>query len=372
MTGDNSRMIAVGMMSGTSVDGIDLAAIDLDESDTVKVLSSGHHDYDEALRKRILRAASGDAVSAIELAELHVAIGDAYAEAVEAFIPTLAAHPDVIAMHGQTVAHVPKRATLQLGDASRVALRSGVRTVADFRSANVAAGGEGAPLVPFADFVLFGNRAPVALLNLGGIANLTLIPRAEAESVTAFDTGPANILSDLIAQGDGKRFDEGGSGAALGRADERALGWAFGHEYFAKRAPKSTGREDFGRQFADELARRVTRNGGTRNDALATAVALTARTIADGLKRETPGGVTWRELIVAGGGARNPTLLKALRAAVAPLGVRTTEELGIPVTSREAIAFAILGVYRMRGRPNILSGATGASRRVSGGAIHQP
>jgi anhydro-N-acetylmuramic acid kinase len=359
------------MMSGTSVDGIDIAAIEID-GDDVKVLATGHRDYDEDLRKRILQAASGEALGAADLASLHVAIGDAYADAVVELIPKLAKHPDVIAMHGQTVAHLPKRATLQLGDASRVALRTGVPTVADFRSANIAAGGEGAPLVPFADFVLFGKRAPVVLLNLGGIANLTLIPRAEADSVTAFDTGPANILSDLIAQRDGKRFDDAGSGAARGRVDERALGWAFSNDYFAKRAPKSTGREDFGKPFADELARRVTHNGGTRDDALATAVALTARTVADALKREGPGGVKWTELIVAGGGAHNPTLLKALRAAVAPLTVRTSDELGIPVTSREAVAFAILGAYRMRGQPNILPGATGASRSVSGGAIHQP
>jgi len=247
-----------------------------------------------------------------------------------------------------------------------------VPTITDFRSANIAAGGEGAPLVPFADFVLFGTRAPVALLNLGGIANLTLIPKAEADSVIAFDTGPANILSDLIAQRDGNRFDEAGGGAARGRVDERALGWAFSNEYFGKRAPKSTGREDFGQPFADELARRVTRNGGTRDDALATAIALTARTVADGLKRETPGGTTWRELILAGGGARNPTLVNALRAAVAPTPVRTSDELGIPVTAREAVAFAILGAYRMQGKPNILPRATGASRAVSGGAIHQP
>jgi anhydro-N-acetylmuramic acid kinase len=364
-------MIAVGMMSGTSVDGIDVAAIDID-GDSVKVLSTAHHDYDDALRNRILAAASGEALGAMEIAGLHVAIGDAYANAATEFVRTLPGYPHVVAMHGQTVAHLPKTATLQLGDASRVALRTGVPTVADFRSANIAAGGEGAPLVPFADFVLFGKRAPVVLLNVGGIANLTLIPRAEADSVTAFDTGPANILSDLIAQQGGKRFDEGGSGAARGRVDERALGWAFAHEYFAKRAPKSTGREDFGKAFADELARRVTRNGGTRDDALATAIALTARTVADALKRETPAGTQWRELIVAGGGAQNPTLLKALRVAVAPLVVRTSDELGIPVTSREAIAFAILGAYRMQGKPNILPGATGASRAVSGGAIHQP
>lgn len=371
MTRDNSRMIAIGMMSGTSVDGIDIAAIDIG-GDEVTVLSTAHRDYDDDLRRRILAAASGDPLGAAAIAALHVAIGDAYADAATAFLPTLPKYPDVLAMHGQTVAHLPKTATLQLGDASRVALRTGVPTVADFRSANIAAGGEGAPLVPFADFVLFGKRAPVALLNLGGIANLTLIPRAEADSVTAFDTGPANIVSDLIAQQAGPRLDEGGSGAARGRVDERALGWAFAHGYFPKRAPKSTGREDFGKTFAEELARRVTRNGGTRDDALATAVALTARTVADGLKRETPEGVIWRELIVAGGGVHNAALMKALRAAVAPLVVRTTDELGIPVTSREAVAFAILGAYRMRGKPNILPGSTGASRAVSGGAIHQP
>src|SRR2546427_9971264 len=305
------------MMSGTSVDGIDIAAIDI-ANDDIKVLSTTHRDYDEALRKRILGAASGQAIAAADLAALHVAIGDAYADAACEFIPTLAGFPEVVAMHGQTVAHLPKRATLQLGDASRVALRTGVPTVADFRSANIAAGGEGAPLVPFADFVLFGRRAPVVLLNLGGIANLTLIPKAEADSVTAFDTGPANILSDLIAQGGGKRYDVDGAGAARGRVDERALGGAFTHEDFAKPAPKSTGGEDFGKTFAAGLARRVTRNGGTRDDALSTAVALTARTVADGLKRETPGGVQWRQLIVAGGGAHHPTPLEQLRTSGAP------------------------------------------------------
>src|SRR5213595_2801021 len=134
------------MMSGTSVDGIDIADVD---GDDIKVISTGHRDYDEGLRKRILAAASGEAVGAAEIAALHVAIGDAYAETVVAFVPTLRAFPAVIAMHGQTVAHLPRRATLQLGDASRVALRAGVPTIADFRSANVAAGGEGAPLVPF-------------------------------------------------------------------------------------------------------------------------------------------------------------------------------------------------------------------------------
>lgn len=359
-------------MSGTSADGVDLAAIEIEDAD-VRLVSSSRYDYPEDLRERILRAAAGEAVGAAELAALHVALGDSYAEAAAALVRKLERPPEVIAVHGQTVAHVPSRhATLQLGDASRVAVRTGIATVCDFRSADMAAGGEGAPLVPFADWVLFAKRAPVTLLNLGGIANLTLMPSERKDEVIAFDTGPANMVSDLIARRAGRRFDDRGQGAARGRVDEDTLAWALRNEYFARRAPKSTGREDFGQSFADELAQRVSRSGGTHDDMLATAIALTVRTVADGLERESPKGANWRELIVAGGGAMNATLLERLREAVGPLRVRTMDELGIPVTSREAVAFAILGAYRMRGLPNTLPSATGAKRAVSGGAIHQP
>jgi anhydro-N-acetylmuramic acid kinase len=363
-------VIAVGMMSGTSLDGIDLAAIEIDDAPRphVRLLRTAHQDYDGELRGIALRAASGES-DTYELAELHGLLGDAYADAASAFIKTLDARPDLIALHGQTVAHLPPHSTLQLGDAARVAVRTGVTTIADFRSADLAAGGEGAPLVPFADYVLFADRAPIALLNVGGIANLTLIASARAESVVAFDTGPANIISDLIALRERKRFDDGGAGAARGRVNEDALRWALSHPYFARRAPKSTGREEFDRKFADELFERA---GRSIDDALATSVALSAKTVADGLARETPAGVRWRELVVGGGGARNPTLLARIREAVAPLAVRPIDELGIPVDAREAVAFAILGAYRLRGLPNTLPSATGASRAVSGGAIHQP
>ena len=359
-------------MSGTSADGVDLAAIDIEGAE-VRLVSSSRYDYPEDLRERVLRAAAGDAVGAAEIAALHVALGDSYAEAAAALVGKLERPPELIAVHGQTVAHVPSRhATLQLGDASRVAIRTGITTVCDFRSADMAAGGEGAPLVPFADWVLFAKRAPVTLLNLGGIANLTLMPTDRKEDVIAFDTGPANMVSDLIARRAGRRFDDRGQGAARGRVDDDALAWALRNDYFARRAPKSTGREDFGQPFADELTQRVSRNGGTHDDMLATAIALTARSVADGLARESPKGAQWRELIVAGGGAMNTTLIERLREAVGPLRVRTMDELGIPVTSREAVAFAILGAYRIRGLPNTLPSATGAKRAVSGGAIHHP
>ena len=360
------------MMSGTSADGVDLAAIELQDTG-IRLIGTSRYDYPDELRERVLRAAAGEAVGAAELATLHVALGDAYAEAATGLVGKLQRPPDVIAVHGQTVAHVPSRhATLQLGDASRVAVRTGIATICDFRSADMAAGGEGAPLVPFADWVLFAKRAPVTLLNLGGIANLTLMPTERREDVIAFDTGPANMVSDLIARRAGRRFDDRGQGAARGRVDDEALAWALRNDYFARRAPKSTGREDFGQPFADELAQHVARNGGTHDDMLATAIALTVRTVADGLARESPKGARWQELIVAGGGALNATLVARLRETVAPIRVRTMDELGIPVTAREAVAFAILGAYRMRGLPNVLPSATGAKRAVSGGAIHQP
>src|SRR5207245_2040515 len=200
----------------------------------------------------------------LELASLHAALGDAYADAADAFLPSLEVRPDLIAVHGQTVAHLPRQATLQLGDASRVALRTGVITIADFRSADIAAGGEGAPLVPFANFVLFADRAPIALLNLGGIANLTLIPTDREEDVLAFDTGPANMVSDLVAEAVARRFDEGGMAAGRGNANEDALAWALGDPYFARRAPKRTGREAFGTQCAHTLVERVTGRGPYR------------------------------------------------------------------------------------------------------------
>src|SRR5437867_7041659 len=241
------------MMSGTSIDGIDIAAVAIDgiPRPRVRVLGTAHRDFAPDLRERALRAASGEQMGTLELASLHAALGDAYANAADAFLPTLKVRPDLIAVHGQTVAHLPRQATLQLGDASRVALRTGVITIADFRSADIAAGGEGAPLVPFADFVLFADRAPIALLNLGGIANLTLIPTASSDDVVAFDTGPANMVSDLVAQRGGERFDDAGRAAARGRVDDTALHEALAHPYFARRAPKSTGREDFGATVAD-------------------------------------------------------------------------------------------------------------------------
>ncbi len=363
------------MMSGTSADGIDLAAIALEPGSggRVRVLAHSDRPYPRGLRDAVLRAGSDAPLGVSEVARLHVALGDAYAEAAAGFVATLAQRVDVIALHGQTVAHLPaEHATLQLGDASRVARATGVPTVTDFRSADIAAGGQGAPLVSFADHVLFAASAPLAVLNIGGIANLTLIPTVSPGDVIAFDTGPGNMTSDAIAAREGQAFDRDGARARAGRVHQAALAEALVHPFFARLPPKSTGREEFGAPYATRLVDRIARDRGSLDDAFATAVAVTARSIAQALEQNTPLGVTWKTLAVAGGGARNPTLMDALATSVAPLAVITTDSLGVPSAAREAIAFAILGAYRMKGLPNTLPSATGARHAVRGGAVHLP
>jgi anhydro-N-acetylmuramic acid kinase len=275
--------------------------------------------------------------------------------------------PGSIAVHGQTIAHFPgEHATLQIGDASRVAIATGVPVVDDFRSADVALGGQGAPLVPFADHLLFADGTPRAILNIGGIANVTLLPSDRPDDVIAFDTGPGNMVIDQLARRGGNELDRDGAAAARGTVNEAALATALGHPFFARRGPKSTGREEFGAPFAQRLHADVKAAGGSLDDAIATATALTVESIAQALD-----GGPWRELVIAGGGARNRELVERLRRRTR-VRVRFTDELGIPAEAREAVAFAILGAYRMRGEPNTLPRCTGASRAVSAGSVHAP
>lgn len=360
-------------MSGTSGDGVDAALVELIDGPHPRVTlrAHRHRPFPESTRDAVLRAGSGASLTAAGIAELHAALGDAYAAAaleVMAGSP----RPSVIGVHGQTIAHLPARAaTLQIGDAARVAVRTGIATVSDFRSADVAAGGQGAPLTPFADHLLFADGTPRVIVNLGGIANLTLLPDADPAHVRGFDSGPGNAVLDAVARLGGMPFDRDGAGARRGRVAASALERALEHPYFARRAPKSTGREDFGDAFAADLVRDVRDAGGTLDDALATATALTARTVADALRREAP-DVPWLEALVAGGGAANPALVDALVDALAPIAVRRTDAVGVPAAAREAMAFALLALYRVLGRTNTLPRCTGASRAVRAGVIHEP
>lgn len=362
--------VSVGIMSGTSADGMDAAAVEIGPErprPLIRLIAHISRAHPDALRYRILAAGSGAPLPAHDIAVLHTALGDAYASLARELMSRLPRSPECIAIHGQTIAHFPaEHATLQIGDVTRVAIATGVPVVSDFRSADVALGGQGAPLVPFADHLLFADGTPRAILNLGGIANLTLLPTALAEDVTAFDTGPGNMVIDQLARKAGHELDRDGAAAARGTVHETVLGSLLTHPYFQRGGPKSTGREEFGAPFAEQLRKDVLSSGGTLDDAIATATALTVETIA----RSLAGG-PWRELLIAGGGARNRTLIGRLGDRTG-LPLRSTDVLGIPAEAREAVAFAILGAYRMRGEPNTLPRCTGASRAVSAGAIHAP
>jgi len=286
-----------------------------------------------------------------------------------------------VGSHGQTIHHLPEgrrvggrrvRSTLQIGEPCVIAERTGITTVADFRPRDMAAGGQGAPLVPYADYVLFRHdRKGRAVQNIGGIANVTFLPPAcSADDVVAFDTGPGNMMVDRavsLATEGRRRLDCGGRMAARGSVNEPLLTELMRHPYFRRKPPKSTGRETFGREFTDHLWRRARRKGVPAEDFVATVTALTARSIADACRRFLKGSLD--EVILCGGGARNRTMVAMLAEALAPTAVRLSDELGIDADAREAIAFAVLARETIRGAAGNVPSATGARRRVVLGKV---
>ena len=375
-------MIVIGLMSGTSADGVDAAAVEVGDErprPRVRLIAHSLRDYPAPLRGAILAAGEGESLTAADIARLRVRIGEEHADAALACANQAALALDdvaAVATHGQTVAHLPDerpRATLQLVDAARVAEALRVAVVTDFRSADMAAGGEGAPLVPFGDWVVFtdGKRSR-AILNVGGIANVTVLPaNAGRDDVIAFDTGPGNMVIDaVIARVTERRqtYDAGGALAAQGTVDVSLLERALSHEYFARTPPKSTGREMFGADYADDVMDHG--RGLAPEDLVATATALAARSIAEALRRFVATRID--EVIVAGGGARNPTLLRMLGESLGAVRLILSDDLGVPAQAREALAFAILGAFAIRGEPNTLPRCTGARRAVIAGAVYRP
>jgi anhydro-N-acetylmuramic acid kinase len=360
-------MIVAGIMSGTSLDGIDVAIVDV-KGRRFRVLSFWTVPYPANVRRAIL-SASG----AADIARLHFLLGELYAEAIGRGKP----RPELIACHGQTIHHEGEpvaclgrriASTLQIGAAAVIAERTGLPVVSDFRPRDIAAGGRGAPLVPYVDYLLFRHprRSRVAL-NIGGIANITVIPAgARPEQVIAFDTGPGNMVIDALAgEHSGGRFhyDRGGRLAARGRIHRGLLEELLSDPYYGKRPPKTAGREQYGRAFVERLLK-------TRLphlDLIATATALTAATVALGIRRFAPAPAD--ELIVSGGGARNPQIMNYLAAFLPEVKLATSSDFGIDTGAKEAIAFAILGYETWRRRPANLPSATGARHPVVLGSI---
>ncbi|RME71482.1 MAG: anhydro-N-acetylmuramic acid kinase [Planctomycetota bacterium] len=369
----------VGLMTGTSVDGVDAALVRVEGAGPgcgVELLAFRTYDYEPPVRARIHSAFEGTSRA---LCELNFLLGEALAEAALAIIEDAGLTPaevDLVGSSGQTVHHVPRGeggrggATLQLGEASVIAERTGLPVVCDFRTRDVAAGGEGAPLVPYVDYLLFSEPGRVRCLqNIGGMANVTVVPERR-EDVIAFDTGPGNVLIDHVARAladDPDAIDEGGRMSALGAVDEPLLRELLAHPYLAAPPPKSTGRETFGAALAERL---IARHDERRLiDLLATVVRFTADSIADAYERYILPRYAVDEVVVSGGGVHNATLMRRLAERLAPLPVRTLEDLGLSSDAKEAVAFAILANETIAGHAANLPAATGAARPVVLGKI---
>lgn len=361
-----SRLV-VGLLSGTSADGTDAAVCEISgagENTRLKVLSFVTNPFERRLRERIFALAVADAS---ELCELDVLLGEAFAEATHAAVAAAGltlADVHLIGSHGQTAAHRPRSAgklgaTLQIGEAAVIAERTGLPVVSDFRVRDVAAGGEGAPLVPLVDFFLFRQPGtPRALQNIGGIANVTLV-RDAVDDTIAFDNGPGNMLLDAVARAASagqEPFDRDGLRAARGRIDPALLAELLSHPYLSLPPPKSTGRELFGKDLAYPL---LGRYEGRLDDLLATLTRFSAEAIARSYRELLP--VPPAEVYVSGGGALNSTLMRHLGELVSPVPVRTTDALGIDPKAKEAIAFAVLANEMLFGNPGNIPTATGAA-----------
>lgn len=379
----------LGLMSGTSLDGIDAAIVDVHGRDgtlDVSLVGWREEPWPAELRERISGWSDGaERVSPGELSSASMAIGELFAgvagrAAATAGVPLGAI--DLVASHGQTIHHHvdPEGrvlATLQIGEPAVIAERTGRTVVADFRPRDIAAGGQGAPLVSFVDALMFGEQErTVAALNLGGMANVTIVPAGAPFEAIAFDTGPGNSLIDGIARHLlGEPLDLDGAAAAAGKPSEDLVDDLLDDPYLRRSPPKSTGRELFGDAAAKRLLAAGRAKGLSDGDVLATATELTARSVAGAIARWSP---AWPAVIhVSGGGTRNAALMKALERALAretpsgahPARMQMVDEAGLPQAAKEAVCFAILGHEALHGRPNSLPGCTGARHPSVLGAI---
>lgn len=381
-----SRLV-IGLMSGTSADGIDAVLTRISGcgiETRVEQLSFLFTPFPPLVREKILYVAGGGSVDAAELCRLKALLGMLYADACEALCRQAGVLPrdiDLVGSHGQTIWHIPGQetylgreltSTLQIGEETLIAQRLGCVVVGDFRVRDMAAGGQGAPLVPYTEFLLY--RDPdhaVALQNIGGIGNVTVLPAGcSLDEVVAFDTGPGNMVMDALVKllTDGQEtFDRGGELAARGTVSEPLLRWMMEDPYLRKAPPKTTGREVYGPAYVARLLARAEEAHVSLLDTLATATRFTAETIACGLK--TFGGQSPERLIVGGGGAWNETLMNHLRALLPDCRVLRNEDLGYSSDAKEAVAFALLANEAIFGVCNNAPSATGAHHPVVMGKI---
>ena len=382
---NRSDRIVAGLMSGTSLDGVDVALMQISRSDRIAIetLAFTSIPYPEEVRDMLLRNSANETAKLEEISRMNIDLARIYASAVLQSCHNASISPssvDLIGSHGQTICHLPadgmsSTVTFQIGDPSTLANLTGIPVVGDFRMADVALGGQGAPLVPYFDYLMFRdvNRTRIAL-NIGGIANVTvMLPDCAAEDIVAFDTGPGNMVMDILAQRLlGRPYDNGGAVAALGTPHTKTLNDLLDDPFFSKLPPKSTGRESFGRAFVDSLQATLDSRGvQSVEDVMATASALTVESIFRACNSAV-GSRSIDDLIVAGGGARNDNLMSGLQDAFTTAKVTTTEALGIDPDAKEAICFGVLANETIDGYASNVPSATGAQRPTVLGKICLP
>ena len=387
---DQSARVVAGLMSGTSLDGVDAALARIEGSGPNLAVAQEafvHLPYPDALSSLLRRNSTPEHSSVRDLARLNVRLASLYAEAVTRVMDEAGQDRealDLVGSHGQTVHHLPDpadcageevRATLQIGSPSTLATRLGVPVVGDFRSADMALGGQGAPLVPYFDYVTC--TAPDedrGLLNLGGIANLTVLPaNGDRSEVRAFDTGPANmVIDELATRLFDAPFDRDGRHAANGTPDYDLLADLLEGNYFRREPPKSTGREDFGADYVDRLLGAAQSRSLSAVDTMATATLLTAASVYQAYAQYVREEQSIDVLIVSGGGVHNDTLMNMLTDAFSPIPVRPASEYGLNVDAKEALCFAVLAHETVNGVPTNLPSVTGASAPTILGSVSVP
>lgn len=411
----SQAMTVAGVMSGTSADGINVAIVRIEQKalrsramfkraagdsgrgrPVYTIVGHAEYPYPKKVRAAVLAAMNAAQASVAELARLDFLLGDLYADAVLTTQRRFRVKVELVGCHGQTLYHQAEPAlylgrrvatTWQTGEAALIAARVGVPVVSDFRPADLAAGGKGAPLVPYLDYLWFRDaRRGRIVQNIGGIGNLTAIPAAAtADHVVAFDTGPGNMVIDAAMEGlFGRSFDRGGRIAASGEVIEPVVTSILRRPFFRRQPPKTAGREEFGREFVAEFLRSCGR--ARKQDVVATATALTARSITDAVRRFVtpnhtsrkraekwgiPSTSSYREMVVSGGGTQNATLMAMLAELLAPMGIviRFSDEFALPSAAKEAVAFAVLAYETWHHRPSNLPSATGAKRAAVLGKI---
>lgn len=366
----------ISLMSGTSVDSVDACLIKIFDDLTFKVISSYALEYPPEIRNKILELAnnSGDVK---DVCYMNFVIGEFFAKTANSLIQKTGlknSDIDFISSHGQTIFHLPAAveiggirtgSTLQIGDISVISERTGITTVGDFRTKDIAAGGQGAPLVPFADKILFGTDKNRLIQNIGGISNVTVLSK-ECE-IFAFDNGVGNMLLDYFAKKlFDMPFDKNGEIAEKGRINKEWLEKLLNEPYYKKVPPKSTGRELFNNEYAEQIYKSAPEN---KYDVIATLTALTARVITDSYKNFVFPKTSIDEVILGGGGAFNKTLKNHISTFLPNIPVKTHEDYNIPDKLKECIAFAYLGYFTMKGQPNVIPSCTGAKKAVIMGKI---